>query len=161
MSIFVIIYFLFIIWTFFFDTIFSENLRDRPFNLKGGVMVFCFVQTIFFGQHKSSNIYFFLSRKARIFFHNVTLVYMTKTLKTLKNILSQLCMQHATYFTFSLWTALKCLFKFLRFAYSTPQCSHFTLMLLNSTLSINLDGTITFRPALVVVCSLLSACVEE
>jgi hypothetical protein len=27
-------------------------------------------------------------------------------------------------------------------------------MLLNSTLSINLDGTITFRPALVVVCSL-------
>jgi hypothetical protein len=32
-----------------------------------------------------------------------------------KNILSQLCMQHATYFTFSLWTALKCLFKFLRF----------------------------------------------
>jgi hypothetical protein len=34
-------------------------------------------------------------------------------------------------------------------------------MLLNSTLSINLDGTITFRPALVVVCSLLSACVGE
>jgi hypothetical protein len=59
------------------------------------------------------------------------------------------------------WTALKCLFKFLRFAYSTPQCSHFTPMLLNSTLSINLDGTITFRPALVVVCSLLSACVGE
>ena len=29
--------------------------RDRPFNLKreGGVMVFCFVQNFFFGQHKS------------------------------------------------------------------------------------------------------------
>jgi hypothetical protein len=30
-------------------------VRDRPFNLKGGgggVMVFCFVQKIFFGQHK-------------------------------------------------------------------------------------------------------------
>ena len=31
-------------------------------------MVFCFVQNFFFGQDKSSNIYFFLSRKARIFF---------------------------------------------------------------------------------------------
>ena len=41
--------------------------RERPFNLKGGVMVFCFVQNFFFGQHKSQNIYF-LSRKARIFF---------------------------------------------------------------------------------------------
>ena len=28
-------------------------LRDRPFNLKGGVMVFSFVQKFFFGQHKS------------------------------------------------------------------------------------------------------------
>ena len=28
-------------------------VRDRPFNLKGGVMVFCFVQKMFFGQHKS------------------------------------------------------------------------------------------------------------
>ena len=30
-------------------------LRDRPFNLKrgGGVIVFCFVQNFFFGQHKS------------------------------------------------------------------------------------------------------------
>jgi len=27
--------------------------RDRPFNLKGGVMVFCFVQKFVFGQHKS------------------------------------------------------------------------------------------------------------
>ena len=34
------------------------SIRDRPFNLKagggrGGVMVFCFVQKLFFGQHKS------------------------------------------------------------------------------------------------------------
>ena len=30
------------------------QLRDRPFNLKGGgVMVFCFVQNCFFGQHES------------------------------------------------------------------------------------------------------------
>ena len=28
-------------------------IRDRPFNLKGRVMVFCFVQNFFFGQHKS------------------------------------------------------------------------------------------------------------
>ena len=28
------------------------GLRDQPFNLKGG-MVFCFVQKLFFGQHKS------------------------------------------------------------------------------------------------------------
>ena len=32
----------------------SQGLvRDRPFNLKGGVMVFCFVQHFFFGLHKS------------------------------------------------------------------------------------------------------------
>ena len=31
----------------------GSRLRDRPFNLKRGVMVFCFVQKFFFGQHKS------------------------------------------------------------------------------------------------------------
>jgi hypothetical protein len=34
----------------------AATIRDRPFNLKGGggeVMVFCFVQNFFFGQHKS------------------------------------------------------------------------------------------------------------
>ena len=29
------------------------SVRERPFNLKGGIMVFCFVQNFFFGQHKS------------------------------------------------------------------------------------------------------------
>jgi hypothetical protein len=35
----------------------QPHFRDRPFNLegKGGVMVFCFVQNFFFGQHQ----YFF------------------------------------------------------------------------------------------------------
>ena len=29
-------------------------IRDRPFYLKGGgIMVFCFVQNLFFGQHES------------------------------------------------------------------------------------------------------------
>jgi tetrahydromethanopterin S-methyltransferase subunit F len=28
-------------------------IRDRPFNLKWGVMVFCFVPNFFFGPHKS------------------------------------------------------------------------------------------------------------
>jgi hypothetical protein len=45
-----------------------------------GVMVFCFVQNFFFRQHKSYNIYFFLLRKAQIFFQNTTLGYMTQTL---------------------------------------------------------------------------------
>ena len=41
--------------------------RDRPFNLQGeGVMVFCFVQNFFFGQHELEYL-FILSRKARNF----------------------------------------------------------------------------------------------
>ena len=42
-------------------------------------MVFCFVQKLFFGQHELE-YFFFLSRKAQIFFQNSTLGYMTKTL---------------------------------------------------------------------------------
>ena len=53
--------------------------RDRPFNLKGRVMVFCFVQKFLFGQHKSKNIYFLSSREAQFFPQNLTLGYMTKT----------------------------------------------------------------------------------
>jgi hypothetical protein len=30
-----------------------NNIRDRPFILKGGFMVFRFIQIFFFGQHKS------------------------------------------------------------------------------------------------------------
>ena len=54
-------------------------LRDRPFNIQGGVMVFCFVQNFFFGQHKSY-IIFFVMQSAHFFLQNVTLGYMTKTL---------------------------------------------------------------------------------
>ena len=52
------------------------ELRDRPFNLKGRVMVFCFVQNFFFGQ----NIYFFCRAQREFFFQYLTLGYMTKTL---------------------------------------------------------------------------------
>ena len=31
----------------------SKSVRERPFNLKGGVMVFCFVHKFFFEQHES------------------------------------------------------------------------------------------------------------
>jgi hypothetical protein len=41
--------------------------RDRPFNLKGGVMVFCFVQNFFFERHELE-YFFFLSREGQIFF---------------------------------------------------------------------------------------------
>jgi len=58
----------------------TRALRDRPFNLQGeGVMVFCFVQKCFFGQHELEYL-FFLSRKVLFFFQNLTLGYITKTL---------------------------------------------------------------------------------
>ena len=53
-----------------------KDVRDRPFNL----MVFCFVQKFFIGQHKSQNIYFFCRPECEIFFQNLTLGYMTKTM---------------------------------------------------------------------------------
>ena len=55
-------------------------IRDRPFNLKWGVMVFRFVPIFFFGQHKSSNINFPCRAKREFFFQYLTLGYMTKTL---------------------------------------------------------------------------------
>ena len=58
----------------------TYDIKDRPFNLKGGVMVFCFVQKFYFGQHKSYNIFFFCRTKREVFFQNLTLGYMTKTL---------------------------------------------------------------------------------
>ena len=54
-------------------------VRDRPFNLKGGLWFFVSFRNFFIGQHKSWNI-FFLPREAGIFFPNLTLGYMTKTL---------------------------------------------------------------------------------
>jgi hypothetical protein len=59
--------------------LFSLKSVPSP-HLGGGVMFFCFVQNFFFGQHKSWNIYFFCRAKREIFFQNLSLVYMTKTL---------------------------------------------------------------------------------
>ena len=57
------------------------EVRNRPLNLKwGGVMVYCFVQNFFFGQHKSQNIYLFCRAKREIFLKNSTSGYVTKTL---------------------------------------------------------------------------------
>ena len=55
-------------------------LGDRPFNLQGEAMVFFSFKIFFFGQHESSNIYFFCRAKREFFFRNLTLGYMTKTL---------------------------------------------------------------------------------
>ena len=44
-------------------------------------MVFCFIQNFFSGQHESYNIYFFFRTKRYFFPQNLTLGYMTKTLK--------------------------------------------------------------------------------
>ena len=50
------------------------HIRDRPFDLKRRIMVFCFVQNFFFGQQKSQNIFFCLAKR-EIFFQNLTLGY--------------------------------------------------------------------------------------
>ena len=62
-------------------TINAMLIRDRPFNLQreGGLWVF-FSFRIFFGPHKSQNIYFFCRAKRDFFFQNLTLGYMTKSL---------------------------------------------------------------------------------
>ena len=44
-------------------------------------MVFCFIQKNFLGQHESYNINFFVAQSAIFFLQNLTLGYMTKTLK--------------------------------------------------------------------------------
>ena len=46
----------------------------------GGAMGFFFVQKFLFGQHESQNINFFCRVKCEIFFQDLTLGYMTKTL---------------------------------------------------------------------------------
>jgi hypothetical protein len=47
---------------------------------RGGLWFFVLFRIFFFGQHKSYNINFFCRAKREIFFHNITLGYMTKTL---------------------------------------------------------------------------------
>ena len=57
----------------------ERQLRDRPFNLKGGVMVFCFAPKTF-SDNTRVRIFILFSRKERNFFQKLTLDYMTKTL---------------------------------------------------------------------------------
>jgi hypothetical protein len=56
------------------------QIRDRPFNLKGRVMVFCFVQNFFFQTTRELEYFFFVVQSANFFFQNSTIGYMTKTL---------------------------------------------------------------------------------
>ena len=57
-------------------------LRDRPFNLKGGGggYGFLFRSEFFFRTTQELEYLFFMSRKREIFFQNLILGYMTKTL---------------------------------------------------------------------------------
>ena len=56
-----------------------SSLRDRPFNLKGGLWFFVPFR-IFFSDNTRVRLLIFLSCKVQFFFHNLTLGYMTKTL---------------------------------------------------------------------------------
>ena len=55
-------------------------VQDRPFNLQGGVMVFCFVQNFFSRTTQELEYLFFCRAKRKYFFYNLTLGYMMKTL---------------------------------------------------------------------------------
>ena len=58
------------------------DIRDRPFNLKGGGggYGFLFRSEFFFRTTRELEYVFFLSRKARNVFQNLTLGYITQTL---------------------------------------------------------------------------------
>jgi hypothetical protein len=56
-----------------------KTLRNRPFNLKGGLWFFVSFRIFFSDNTKSSNI-FFCRAKREICSQNLTLGYMTKTL---------------------------------------------------------------------------------
>ena len=61
---------------------FSEikTLRDRPFNLQRGLWFFASFRNLF-PDNMSYNIYFSCRTKCEFVFQNLTLGYMTKTLK--------------------------------------------------------------------------------
>ena len=54
--------------------------RDRPFNLKGGGYGFLFSSEFFFRTTQELEYFFVCRAKREIFFQNLTLGYMTKTL---------------------------------------------------------------------------------
>ena len=55
------------------------SIRDRPFNLKGGLWFFVSLK-FFFSDITRVQIFFFCRAKHNFFFQNLTLGYMTKTL---------------------------------------------------------------------------------
>ena len=58
----------------------EKHIRDRPFNLKGGLWFFASFR-IFFSDNTRVKIFiFFVVRSANFFPQNLTLGYMTKTL---------------------------------------------------------------------------------
>jgi hypothetical protein len=62
-------------------TYLTKAFRGRPFNLQGGrVMVFCFVQKFFSDNTRVRIFIFFCGAEPEIFFQNLLLGYMTKTL---------------------------------------------------------------------------------
>ena len=62
------------------NLVFAESyLRDRPFKLKGGLWFFVSFRTFFSDNTRVRIFIFFVGRNA-IFFQNLTLDYMTKTL---------------------------------------------------------------------------------
>jgi hypothetical protein len=50
----------------------TEECHENQNNMRGGGLVFCFVQIFFFGQHELEYL-FFLSRNARIFFPEINI----------------------------------------------------------------------------------------
>jgi hypothetical protein len=56
------------------------DIRDRPFNLKGGGYGFLFRSEFFFRTTQEVEYFFFCHAKHKILFHNPTLGYTTKTL---------------------------------------------------------------------------------
>ena len=61
--------------------VYTVDVRNRPFNLKGGRGLWFFVSfRIFFPDNTRVRIYFFCLARGEFFFQNLTLGYMTKTL---------------------------------------------------------------------------------
>jgi hypothetical protein len=77
--------------------VFVLQVRDRPFNLQRGYGVF-FVQNVFFGQHKSSNI-FFCRAEREFFFQNSTCAF---EFKIVMKLLSTRAWQHTLQYFVSL-----------------------------------------------------------
>ena len=60
--------------------LFRPYVKDRPFNLKGGLWFFVSFRKHFSEQRKSQNNICFCCAKRKLFFQKLTLGYMTKTL---------------------------------------------------------------------------------